>query len=385
MSTQPFELDATAAVRDALLSVRNLRVVFGALGAIERAATDRAGIDGASIDEAPIDEAPIDPAASDRAAVDDVSFDLFAGETLGLVGESGSGKTTLARAILRLVHAVRGSVLWRGQDLLACEARALRRLRRDLQIVFQDPLASLNPRMRVGDTIAEPLKIFEPTLSAQERQQRVDAMLERVGLNPAMGERYPEEFSGGQCQRIGIARAMVLSPQLLICDEPVSSLDVSIQGQIVNLLLDLQRDAGTSMLFISHNLAVVRHVSHRLLVMYRGRIVELSPRDTLFAAPLHPYTRALLAAVPSLPSSPPNSQASPTPGNAGDRGPSSGVLRTSASNASLAVGCAYRDRCSYAIGVCASTVPPLEEVIPGHVVACHRAAELSGKFEHREN
>jgi len=358
---------------EALLSVRNLRVVFGALGAIERVATDGAAIDEVSIGQVSIgqvsiDGAPIEPAANDRAAVDDVSFDLLAGETLGLVGESGSGKTTLARAILRLVHAVRGSVLWRGQDLLACDARALRRLRRDLQIVFQDPLASLNPRMTVGDTIAEPLKMFEPTLSAAERQQRVDAMLVRVGLTPAMGQRYPEEFSGGQCQRIGIARAMVLSPQLLICDEPVSSLDVSIQGQIVNLLLDLQRDAGTSMLFISHNLAIVRHLSHRVLVMYLGRIVELAPRDELFAEPLHPYTRALLAAVPSLPASPANSPPSRKPALGGVRG----------SNASLAVGCAYRDRCSYAIHVCASTTPPLEAAIPGHLVACHRARELMG-------
>lgn len=361
-------MGASVAAPEVLLRVRNLRVEFGALGAIERVATDHARIDGASID----------PAALDRAAVNDVSFDLFAGETLGLVGESGSGKTTLARAILRLVHAVRGSVLWHGQDLLSCNARVLRRLRRDLQIVFQDPLASLNPRMTVGDIIAEPLKIFEPTLSDRERQQRVDAMLVRVGLTPAMGQRFPEEFSGGQCQRIGIARAMVLSPQLLICDEPVSSLDVSIQGQIVNLLLDLQRDAGTSMLFISHNLAVVRHVSHRVLVMYLGRIVELAPRDALFAAPVHPYTRALLAAVPSLPSSPANWPPSPKPAIAHVRDSSLGATQTSASNAAHAVGCSYRDRCSHAIDVCASTTPPLEEAIPGHLVACHRARQLLG-------
>jgi oligopeptide transport system ATP-binding protein len=336
-------------------------VIFGARGAIERAANHRAAIDGASIN----------PAAIERAAVDDVSFDLFAGETLGLVGESGSGKTTLARAILRLVHAVRGSVLWRGQDLLASDTRALRRLRRDLQIVFQDPLASLNPRMTVGNTIVEPLKIFEPKLSAGERQQRVDAMLVRVGLTPAMGQRYPEEFSGGQCQRIGIARAMILSPQLLICDEPVSSLDVSIQGQIVNLLLDLQRDVGTSMLFISHNLAVVRHLSHRVLVMYLGRIVELAPRDALFASPIHPYTRALLAAVPSLaPATPRSVRAAHLP--------SSSVSQPSLSAAPLPAGCAYRDRCTFAIAVCAATVPPLEEAVPGHLVACHRARELMG-------
>jgi oligopeptide transport system ATP-binding protein len=235
-----------------------------------------------------------------RAALSDVSFDLFAGETLGLVGESGSGKSTLARAILRLVRADRGAVLWRGQDLSTCDAKALRRLRRDLQIVFQDPLASLNPRMAIGEIIAEPLRIFEPGLAAGARQARVREMLERVGWSAAMMRRYPHEFSGGQCQRIGIARAMILAPKLLICDEPVSSLDVSIQGQIINLLLDLQRDAGTAMLFISHNLAVVRHLSHRIMVMYSGSIVEVASREALFAAPVHPYTRALLAAVPSL-------------------------------------------------------------------------------------
>jgi oligopeptide transport system ATP-binding protein len=233
-------------------------------------------------------------------AVRDVSFDLFAGETLGLVGESGSGKSTLARAILRLVAAAHGSVSWRGEDLLACDAAALRARRRDLQIIFQDPLASLNPRMSIGETIAEPLRIFEPALSTSARQARVEQMLERVGLSAAMARRYPHEFSGGQCQRIGIARAMILGPKLLICDEPVSSLDVSIQGQIVNLLLDLQREAGTAMLFISHNLAVVRHLSHRIMVMYSGSIVEVASSEALFAAPVHPYTRALLAAIPFL-------------------------------------------------------------------------------------
>jgi oligopeptide transport system ATP-binding protein len=248
-----------------------------------------------------------------HAAVRDVSFDLHAGETLGLVGESGSGKSTLARAILRLVEAAHGSVLWRGENLLACDAAALRARRRDLQIIFQDPLASLNPRMSVGETIAEPLRIFEPGLNAGARQARVTEMLERVGLSAAMVCGYPHEFSGGQCQRIGIARAMILGPKLLICDEPVSSLDVSIQGQIVNLLLDLQRDAGTAMLFISHNLAIVRHLSHRIMVMYSGSIVEVASRDALFSAPVHPYTRALLAAVPSIPAALRPSQEVPAP------------------------------------------------------------------------
>lgn len=232
-----------------------------------------------------------------RTILHGVTFDLFAGETLGLVGESGSGKSTLARAVLRLIDACSGSVVWRGRDLLACDAAALRSLRRDLQIVFQDPLASLNPRMTVAETVAEPLRIFERRLTAHARRERVAGMLARVGLGAEAMGRYPQEFSGGQCQRIGIARAMILQPKLLICDEPVSSLDVSIQGQIVNLLLDLQRDAGTAMIFISHNLAVVRHISHRVMVMHGGSLVEVAPRDALFNAPNHPYTKALLAAA----------------------------------------------------------------------------------------
>ena len=304
-----------------------------------------------------------------RAALHDVSFDLFAGETVGLVGESGSGKSTLARAILRLVRSSKGSVLWLGRNLLSCDPRALRELRRDLQIVFQDPLASLDPRMTVGESIAEPLRIFEPRLSATARGARVGEMLQRVGLTADMMDRYPHEFSGGQCQRIGIARAMILSPRLLICDEPVSSLDVSIQGQIVNLLLDLQREAGTAMLFISHNLAVVRHLSHRILVMNSGTLVEIAARDALFAAPIHPYTRALLAAVP--PALPVERGAAPS---AAVRPP---LIADSAAAAPPVGGCVYRDRCAYALAVCAATVPLLEEVAAGHRVACHRSRELA--------
>src|SRR6266478_746322 len=308
-----------------------------------------------------------------RAVLHGVTFDLYPGETLGLVGESGSGKSTLARAILRLIRSSKGSVVWRGRDLLACEPAALRPLRRDLQIVFQDPLASLNPRMTVGETIAEPLRIFEPTLDAQARRDRVGEMLERVGLTADMIGRYPHEFSGGQCQRIGIARAMILGPKLLICDEPVSSLDVSIQGQIVNLLLDLQRDVGTAMLFISHNLAVVRHLSHRILVMYSGRLVEIALRDVLFAAPFHPYTRALLTAVPPAPSRDGAARRLQTPSM-----PSPPVgVDPAAPLPAPESGCAFRDRCPYAVAVCGTTVPPLEEVAAGHWVACHRAREFT--------
>jgi oligopeptide transport system ATP-binding protein len=233
-----------------------------------------------------------------HVALEEVSFGIASGEILGLVGESGSGKSTLARALLRLVPAARGAVMWQGVDLLTCPGAALRRRRRELQIIFQDPLASLDPRMTVGETLAEPLKVFEPALTAQEHRVRIGGMLERVGLTPSAAHRYPHAFSGGQCQRIGIARAMMPGPKLLVCDEPVSSLDVSIQGQIVNLLSDLRRDFGTAMLFISHNLAVVRHLSDRVMVLDAGRIVEIADRDTLFSAPAHPYTRALLEAVP---------------------------------------------------------------------------------------
>jgi oligopeptide transport system ATP-binding protein len=297
-----------------------------------------------------------------QAAIQDVAFEVYAGETLGLVGESGCGKSTLARAILRLVHAGRGYVGWRGRDLLACGPAELRRLRRELQIIFQDPPASLDPRMTVGESVAEPLRIFERRLGQAARTQRVNAMLERVGLNSGLYRHYPHECSGGECQRIVIARAMILGPKLLVCDEPVSSLDVSIQGQIVNLLLDLQRDQGTAMLFISHNLAVVRHVSHRVLVMYAGRIVEVAARDTLFARPAHPYTRALLASVPSL---------TPVRSTPIDAAPS-GTMSAPAPVG----GCAYYGHCPSALPVCTTAEPSLAELMPGHQAACHRAREL---------
>jgi oligopeptide transport system ATP-binding protein len=303
-----------------------------------------------------------------RAAVDDVSFEIAPGEVLGLVGESGSGKSTLARALLRLVPVTRGTVRWRGTDLLRYKGAALRRRRRDLQMVFQDPLASLDPRMTVGETLAEPLEIFEPQLGKQARAQRVALMLERVGLAAAVAGRYPHEFSGGQCQRIGIARALMPQPQLLVCDEAVSSLDVSIQGQIVNLLSDLQRDLKTAMLFISHNLAVVRHLSDRVMVMYGGRIVETATREELFAAPVHPYTRALLAAVPDPaaalhPVSEPREKAGIT------------------TEAEARGGCAYRGRCVLAQAACERAVPVLEPVAAEHAVACHRRVELVYSYE----
>jgi len=294
--------------------------------------------------------------------LEEVSFDVHAGETLGLVGESGSGKSTLARALLRLIPAARGSVRWRGSDLLACDAAALRGVRRELQIVFQDPLACLNPRMTVGETLAEPLRVFEPSLGTSARAARVAAMLERVGLAADMAGGYPHEFSGGQCQRVGVARAMMPNPRLLICDEPVSSLDVSIQGQIVNLLADLQREFGTAMIFISHNLAVVRHLCHRVLVLYAGRLMEIAQRDALFGAPVHPYTRELLAAVPD-------------PTRRSTR-PAIAAANALAEAQASTGGCRFRLRCPHALAACATALPELGEVEAGHWVACLRSREL---------
>jgi len=231
-------------------------------------------------------------------AVDGVSFDLRPGETLGIVGESGCGKSTLARAVLQLVPTSDGSVTWLGKDLTALDRRRLKKARRDLQIVFQDPLASLNPRMTIAASIAEPLRTFQPGLTSRERKLKVAEIMERVGLDQRMINRYPHELSGGQNQRVGIARAMINRPKLVICDEAVSALDVSIQAQIVALLKELQADMGLSMLFISHDLGVVRDISHRIMVLYLGRVVELAGRDDLYERPEHPYTRSLISAVP---------------------------------------------------------------------------------------
>lgn len=293
------------------------------------------------------------------AAVEAVSFTLAAGETLGLVGESGSGKSTLVRAILRLVPLDGGRVLWCGEDLLALDGPRMRRRRREMQIVFQDPLASLDPRMTVREILAEPLRIFEPRLVRGQREQRIAAGLERVGLAADMADRFPHEFSGGQCQRIAIARAVMLAPKLLICDEAVSSLDVSIQGQIVNLLADLQRELGMAMIFISHNLSVIRHISHRVAVLYAGRFVEQATGEQLFKTPVHPYTKALLAAEALLGSAP-GAAASGDPPGAGE----------------APTGCAFSTRCAEARPTCSLAVPAWESPLPDHLVACHRWREL---------
>lgn len=231
-------------------------------------------------------------------AVDGVSFELMPGETLGIVGESGCGKSTLARAIMRMVPAEAGRVSWLGADLLAMSPKQMRAHRKNMQMIFQDPLASLDPRLTVGQIVAEPLTTHNPGLSAAEVKARVREALDTVGILPNMVNRYPHEFSGGQCQRIGIARALIVEPRLIICDEPVSALDVSIQAQVINLLMEIQRERGLSLIFIAHDLSVVKHISHRVMVLYLGHVVEISDSRQLYRNPRHPYTEALISAVP---------------------------------------------------------------------------------------
>lgn len=292
-------------------------------------------------------------------AVDGVSFDLNPGETLGVVGESGCGKSTLGRAVLQLIGATDGAVSWLGTDLTALTKKELIAARENMQIVFQDPLASLDPRMTAGDIIAEPLRNYRPELSRSDCRKMVEEMMERVGLLPRMINRYPHEFSGGQCQRIGIARAMILRPKLVVCDEPVSALDVSIQAQVVNLLMDLQRDFGLALLFISHDLAIVRHISHRVLVLYLGKVMELADKAALYAKPSHPYTQALLSAVP-IPD--------PSKERNKDRILLTGDLPSPLNPPS---GCVFRTRCPKATDVCAQSEPILERAGDGHQVSCH--------------
>jgi oligopeptide transport system ATP-binding protein len=289
-------------------------------------------------------------------AVDDVSFSIRRGETFGLVGESGCGKSTTGRCILRLIEPTAGEVNFEGRDLLALDARSLRQLRREMQIIFQDPYASLNPRMQVGEIIAEPLVIHRVGAGA-ERRRRVAELLELVGLKAEHAARYPHEFSGGQRQRIGIARALALNPRFIVCDEPVSALDVSVQAQVVNLLQDLQEQLGLTYLFISHGLSVVEHISTRVGIMYLGKLVEVAPSEAIFRNPLHPYTRALLSAIPV-----------PDPDARRERLPLAGEIPTAIEPPA---GCRFRTRCPLAEPRCAEADPQLLEVEPEHFVACH--------------
>jgi oligopeptide/dipeptide ABC transporter ATP-binding protein len=290
-------------------------------------------------------------------AVDGVTFEIYKGETLGLVGESGCGKSTVGRCLLRLMEPTRGEVYFEARDVLKLSGRDLRALRREMQIIFQDPYASLNPRMKVREIVGEPL-IVHGTGTKQERRDRVAELLTKVGLDPDYMNRYPHEFSGGQRQRIGIARALALNPKLIVADEPVSALDVSVQAQVVNLLEDLQGEFNLTYLFISHGLAVVEHISDRVAVMYLGRIVEVATAAELYANPLHPYTRALLSSIPV-----------PDPTRKRERIVLHGDVPTPINPPA---GCRFHTRCPEAIPECSRIDPDLREVAPGHTVACIR-------------
>jgi oligopeptide transport system ATP-binding protein len=333
---------ARAAADDVLLRVDNLKVYFPILrGVFQR----RVG---------------------DIKAVDGISFDVVRGETLGLVGESGCGKSTTGRAILQLYHLTAGSVILDGEDLATLRGRALRQRRRKMQMIFQDPYASLNPRMTIGEIVSEPLEVHN-IAKGKEKSERIAYLLQVVGLNPHYANRYPHEFSGGQRQRVGIARALALEPSFIVCDEPISALDVSIQAQVVNLLEDIQKKMGLTYLFIAHDLSMVRHISNRVAVMYLGKMMELADRSEVYVNPLHPYTQALLSAIP-IPD--------PALEEKRHRIILSGDVP---SPANPPPGCVFHTRCPYAEAVCREQEPEWREANAGHFVACHFAERFMKK------
>jgi len=291
-------------------------------------------------------------------AVNDVSFSIQPGEQLGLVGESGCGKSSVGELLVRLIEPDSGTILYDGKDLTSLSQRALKPFRKDIQIVFQDPFASLNPRLTIGETLEEPIIIHGLAGSAKERQNMVESLLEMVGLPRSTPTQYPHEFSGGQRQRISLARALATEPKFIVADEAVSSLDVSIQAQVLSLIRSLQRALGLSMLFISHDLGAVRYICDRIAVMYLGRIVEIAPSDELFRHPKHPYTRTLMTAIPSL--------------RASKRSDPAVVMGEMPSPLNPPSGCHFRNRCPVALPTCANQVPTLDEVVPGHSSACIR-------------
>ena len=292
-------------------------------------------------------------------AVNNVSFDLKAGETLGIVGESGCGKSTLARAIVKMVPADSGKVIWLGNDLLTLNKSDMRQHRKQIQMIFQDPLASLNPRMNIGEIIAEPLRTHYPKTPESDVKERVKDVMSKVGLLDNLVNRYPHEFSGGQCQRIGIARAIILKPKLIICDEPVSALDVSIQAQVVNLLMDLQGEMELALIFIAHDLSIVKHISTKIMVLYLGNMVELANSEDIYSNPRHPYTQALISAVPIPdPSIEKNKELILIQGDL-------------PSPVDPPSGCVFRTRCQKAQDICAEEKPEFIEASSSHEVACH--------------
>jgi oligopeptide transport system ATP-binding protein len=300
---------------------------------------------------------------NDVKAVDDVSFDVYRGETLGLVGETGCGKTTVGRTVLRLYEPTDGQIIFDDVDLATLQEGPLRQMRRRMQMIFQDPYASLNPRMTVGSIIAAPIEVHD-RVGGKEKKDRVQELLRMVGLNPDFVNRYPHEFSGGQRQRIGIARALALNPDLVICDEPISSLDVSIQAQVVNLLEELQDKLGLTYIFIAHDLSMVRHISNRMAVMYLGKIVELADRNEIYLRPLHPYTQALMSAVPV-----------PDP-DVGKRRKRTILKGDIPSPVNPPVGCNFNTRCPLAEERCFKEDPEYREIVPEHWVACHFADQF---------